>query len=60
MGSELATGIVTVFISDLGKWVNREFRKFDGDTGLFKVARASINQINLHRKLMSLSDWAIK
>lgn len=59
VGSELATGIVTVFISDLGKWECREFRKFDKHTELFKIARASSDQIN-QRNLMSLSDWAIK
>ena len=44
MGSELAPGIVNSFINDLGKWVNREFRKFDDDTELFKIARASSDQ----------------
>lgn len=58
--SELSTVIVTVFISDLGEWVNREFWKFDEDIELFKIARASRDQINLQRNLMSLSDWAIK
>ena len=44
VGSELAPGIVNSFINDLGKWVNREFRKFDDDTELFKIARASSDQ----------------
>lgn len=59
VGSELATEIVTAFLSDLGKWVNREFRKFDEHTELFKIARAGSDQIN-QRNLVSLSDWAIK
>jgi len=47
VGSELALSIVNAFINNLGKWVSREFRKFDDDTELFKTARASSDQKNL-------------
>lgn len=46
VGSELAPGVVNVFISDLGKWVSREFRKFGDGTELFKIAKTNSKQKN--------------